>query len=396
MISKLLRKFIQTNLCKEFNKLFFNHLKDIYKFYNSQQDRVLLINGCAGSGKSSLLLAAKLVLNYHNISVCVAATTSTSAENLNGQTVYSVFNINSKQLDKTSPPYIKDAFQVLLIDDSSSLGNHLFEYIHHQSVVLNFKIILFADFNQLPPINDDVFTIHHQPDKTITLSTSHVHSPPYFKALKQLLANDLDVLQVFNQHYDPTNETNAFNSNSPVIVATNKNAKKYNLQRHQKLISSGAIEYTIPTYDKKYTRNANGEQALFRNDIFTDNLKLCIGDRVMLTKNSLHYRNGQFGIVKKITQKSVNLTTPSGEEISVTPIKITTADEFGVYTQYGYPIKLAWSIVIHKCQSLKEKPLYMDLSETFAKGQTYTALSRVDSFENLKLLKPLDMLNLCF
>ena len=50
-----------------------------------------------------------------------------------------------------------------------------------------------------------------------------------------------------------------------------------------------------------------------------------------------------------------------------------------------FPIKLAWSITVHKCQGLTFENIIADLSGSFTAGQVYVALSRCTSLEGLVL-----------
>jgi ATP-dependent DNA helicase PIF1 len=58
----------------------------------------------------------------------------------------------------------------------------------------------------------------------------------------------------------------------------------------------------------------------------------------------------------------------------------------GVAWRTQIPLKLAWAVTIHKSQGLSIDSLEVDLTDCFAEGQIYTALSRARSTKGLLIL----------
>lgn len=65
-------------------------------------------------------------------------------------------------------------------------------------------------------------------------------------------------------------------------------------------------------------------------------------------------------------------------------IKETVEDVFR-----QYPLRLAWAITIHKSQGLTFEHAIIDVSHSFAHGQTYVALSRCRTLQGIVLSEPL-------
>ena len=78
---------------------------------------------------------------------------------------------------------------------------------------------------------------------------------------------------------------------------------------------------------------------------------------------------------------------------SITPIEVKPftfeVEMLGrvVFRRTIVPLVLAWAITIHKTQGLQMDQLVVDLGCCFAKGQGYTALSRVSRASGLYILR---------
>src|SRR5262245_58105357 len=121
----------------------------------------------------------------------------------------------------------------------------------------------------------------------------------------------------------------------------------------------------------------------------------------MFVRNDLtpekRYFNGKIGKITRLAGDEILVRCKDErEDIAVAPIewqnikysideetKEIKADVLGTFTQY--PLKLAWSITIHKSQGLTFDRVIIDARSAFAHGQVYVALSRCRSFEGIVL-----------
>lgn len=151
------------------------------------------ISGGAGVGKSRLIKAifqsvttyfrnqrgAELDLPY----VMLTAPTGKAAHNIAGMTVHSVFSlpINQKRLPALSDDISSQLYgnlknmKLLIIDEISMLGGRVFEHISSRLKQI-FKnnndfggksVLVFGDFNQLPPVGDSVIYLPVSKDNNI-------------------------------------------------------------------------------------------------------------------------------------------------------------------------------------------------------------------------------------
>lgn len=117
-----------------------------------------------------------------------------------------------------------------------------------------------------------------------------------------------------------------------------------------------------------------------------------VGARVMLTSNLPEWRsvhNGSCGVVTGIENGmggSIAVRFDNGKHLQIARIthEYKKNDEV-VGTRSMHPLILAWAVSIHRAQGATLDRMVTDLSECFAKGQAYVALSRVREIQHLTL-----------
>jgi len=114
------------------------------------------------------------------------------------------------------------------------------------------------------------------------------------------------------------------------------------------------------------------------------------------------YYNGKIGKIVRFEGKKVVVQCPNDvSEIIAEPEKWdninftlnSTTKEIeenikGSFSQI--PLRLAWAITIHKSQGLTFDKAIIDVTSSFAHGQTYVALSRCKTLDGIVLKRPID------
>jgi ATP-dependent DNA helicase PIF1 len=133
-------------------------------------------------------------------------------------------------------------------------------------------------------------------------------------------------------------------------------------------------------------------QNLLSTSSYQENLALKKGAVVMCTTNldmENGICNGSQGIITNIISTSTGPLPEvrfSNGFARVIPVKYRQSDEYPTLAIGQIPLCLAWALTIHKIQGATLKMAEIDVGNTiFEYGQTYVALSRVESLDGLYL-----------
>ncbi|WP_194768566.1 helix-turn-helix domain-containing protein [Tamlana sp. I1] len=399
-----------------------------WSFVNTT-NRSIFLTGKAGTGKTTFLHRLKKDSLKRMV---VVAPTGVAAINAKGVTIHSFFqmpfgpilpdtDLNASQgfnrkFSKTKINIIK-SMDLLVIDEISMVRADLLDGIDktlrrfrtHDKVFGGVQVLMIGDLQQLSPVVKDqewallkqhyrnafFFSSHaYAQCNAISIELKHIYrqeNPKFIEILNEIRnnalseagANELNKRYIPNFAPEPDAGYISLTTHNNKAEATNKaELDKLDAKIHTyKAVVEGKFpEYAYPN---------------------SESLDLKVGAQVMFVKNdsdpAKRYFNGKIGKVILLEQDEVvvhcsdddfniEVTPEIWENINYTVDKETKAiseEKIGSYTQM--PLRLAWSITIHKSQGLTFEKAIIDAQGAFAHGQTYVALSRCKSLEGLVL-----------
>tara|TARA_R110002012_G_scaffold51138_1_gene132214 strand:- start:111883 stop:114315 length:2433 start_codon:yes stop_codon:yes gene_type:complete len=399
-----------------------------WQFVN-ETDRTIFLTGKAGTGKTTFLHKLKKESLKRSV---VVAPTGVAAINAKGVTIHSFFQLPfgpilpdadnnasqgfNRKFSKTKINIIK-SMDLLVIDEISMVRADLLDGIdktlrrfrNKNKIFGGVQLLMIGDLQQLSPVVKDhewsllkkyynngfFFSSHaYQQCLPITIELRHIYrqeNPEFINILNEIRNNRLskEAEIILNKRYKPD-----FNPNPDEgyiqLTTHNRRAEQTN-------------QFELDTLDsisKNYVAEITGNfpEHAYPNK---EELVLKVGAQVMFIKNDSsqdkRYFNGKIGKVIQLNKDEVIVRCPDDNfDIVTTPevwdninynvnqvTKAITEEKIGSFNQI--PLRLAWSITIHKSQGLTFEKAIIDAQGAFAHGQTYVALSRCKSLEGLVL-----------
>jgi hypothetical protein len=257
----------------------------------------------------------------------------------------------------------------------------------------NIQVILFGDFFQLPPVKGD-FCFNSNTWKELGLEV--ILLTKIYRQVDPVFVNLLE--NVRKNCLSPEDKEILLSriikddGNYTLLVSHNSQAELVN---DSKLDS---LEGSVSEYKAEYKGLPQKIDFLKKNCLAKDVLKIKVGARVMMLKNT--YReygivNGSVGIVEKINEGGFPVVkfesrTGPGTSIPILPETWTSqiydpVQEIVVVeaSMQQIPLLLSWAITIHKSQGMTLDRIKCNLVDVFTHGQAYVALSRVKTLEGL-------------
>jgi len=384
-------------------------------------NRHVFITGRAGTGKSTLLEYFRSITGKN---IVVLAPTGVAAVNIAGQTIHSFFGFRPditvdkvrRQAKKKASPIYKN-LDSIVIDEISMVRADLLDCVD-QFLRINGKapgrpfggiqMIFIGDLYQIPPVvvghERSLFDQYYDSEyffDAVVYSEIEVEHLELEKIYRQTDRDFIDLLNKIRNKTATDQDIEVLNNRLAgeddklpedviYLTTTNAMAEERNRAELQKL--GGESYYFEAEIKGEIDRKSYPAEEV---------LEIKQGSQVMLLNNDPEGRwiNGTIGTVEEIEDEKLEVRLNDGSVGAVRPVKwdvfrfywdekarSVAADQVGSFKQY--PLKLAWSITIHKSQGKTFDKVVIDLGRgAFASGQFYVALSRCRSFEGIFLKK---------
>lgn len=385
--------------------------KQQYFLHELSQGKNIYLSGKAGTGKSTIVNVAIEQLKAAGKKIVAIAPTGIAANNVNGQTIHSMFSLNpfgvmnfdACNFLRGEKRRMLEAIDVIFIDEVSMLRPDILDAINWTLLKnglpgLDTKQVVFVgDLKQLPAVIKDN-------TRSILYREYNGDKFYYAKIYKKLQPIEIELDEVVRQS-DPEFIENLniireggkaeyfrrFVSATPagiILAPHNSTVDKYNKQ--------GLDALTTPLFT--FTASINGN---VKADDFSlpTVIEVRQGAKIMYLVNSSDDNglvNGTLGIF--VSHKNCHYIRVGDVDHALTKVEFTKKEyvlnaakdelelqEIGSIKQY--PFKLAFALSIHKSQGLTFNQVTVDLTRAcFCEGQMYVALSRVTGPEGLKII----------
>lgn len=315
------------------------------------QEKILIITGGPGTGKSTITNAILLITQELTSSILLAAPTGRAAKRMaeitkkSAKTIHSLLEVNFKEggfkRDRENPLEC----DLIVVDESSMIDTSLMFYLL-RAIPAHARVLFIGDINQLPSVGPgnvlkdliasklvptiELNEIFRQAQGSAIIQNAHRINQGSMPELRNQSANDF----FFIPESSPENILNQI-----VALVTVRLPHKYNLQPLRDIQVLAPMRKGVIGFDNL---NHALQQALNPNrpSIARSGRRLSIGDKVMQIRNNYQKEvfNGDIGTIESIDDEDQTLTIKMDDRII--PYEYSELEE----------ITHAYAVSIHKFQ----------------------------------------------
>lgn len=370
------------------------------------------LTGSAGAGKTHLLNRYIRHLRAREAAVAVTASTGIAATHIGGITIHSWSGLGVR--DALSDDDLVDIARkkpvrnrvsgagALIIDEISMLSAQTLALIDQIMRRLRrnpkpfggIQIVFCGDFFQLPPVArgrspaQPAFMAPVWKEaglRVCYLDESHRHGDDELaRLLNEIRSGEVSAACVRGLEQKLQAGRGQAHENTLKLHTHNADVDAANARKLQ------ALPGARVDFDAVTTGSPSVVESLKRFVMAPERLQLKEQAQVMFVKNnpSENYLNGTLGIVTGFNDDDLPVVkTFDGDNITARPAEWNVLNEHGdtLASYIQVPLRLAWSITVHKSQGMTLDRALVDLSKTFELGQGYVAFSRVKTWDGLQL-----------
>ena len=395
--------------------------------YLESTNTIVFLTGKAGTGKTTFLQNLRQTSKKK---LAVVAPTGVAAINAGGMTIHSFFQMSFAPIipSGTERPEVhysaekKDLLanlELLIIDEVSMVRPDIMDQI--DLILRNVKgsafpfggvqLLLIGDLSQLSPIIRE---------EEWGILRPYYGTPYFFSSLVMQRASyvRIELTYVFRQKeqafVDILNEVRNQAISAQSLESLNARYQPnfrptaeepyITLTTHNNIAQQINAEFVEALHGQEYEFKATIRGDFPKDAYPTETeLKLKTGAQVMFVKNDSSagklFYNGKIGVISTIEGSTVFVQCGNeAKEIAVEAQEWTNVkykldgaaiNETNAGSFAQIPLKLAWAITIHKSQGLSFDKAIIDVSESFAHGQAYVALSRCRTLSGMVLRNPI-------
>lgn len=385
----------------------------------TNKDRILGVQGLAGTGKTYSFALVKKMADRENIEVKGICFTGKASEGLQADsgiestTIHSFLNKLEKDSgvrQKTTTEGIKQDWdlskvkpegnkkQIWVIDEAGLVDNRMMNYLIEASIKADAKLVLTGDYQQLPPVGAG------EPMKNLIdngMATAYMEDIRRQKDIELLNAvresvkgdtlNTYKILEQKQSYHEISDRDKLQNEiikkvtnikqedlkENLLLVQTNADRKNYNNKIQKVFIEQGRLT----TGNTFKVENSEGRQ---------ERRKIYEGDRIVLLANdSMCFReikgglgyaktkvnNGTMGTIKRVENDKIVVSLDNGKMVYFNPEKYKNFDLAYAVTNYkaqGMTVKNCLVDMTTKGKSNNRNALYVNISRAKFKAEVFT------------------------